>query len=476
MKRFLIVLFFLALHFRLSAQQFSQYNTGTLYDAFENPSQKAFVPDTSRKIAFNLFFPNFNADITLSGSVQKTLQSRAFLGRYTEDLSLSGKNFNYIKGNVSAYLFMLKLYTSLEGNQEVGIFAETKSEARGAFTDASVAILADNTILANNSYTDLFNNRFNYQVYHQIGATYRTDVDDRLSFGVKLSALLGIVYNKVNIDRSVVNFDRPNDQAFLSLEGNYYASFEPGKFTKHDLLPSFRNPGASISFGTSYLTDDKTHVQFNIKDLGFIHWNKQSLVGHFNNTGVIQGLSERGVEDSVANTTSALVQSNGVARSFTSPTDARMELSASKAYWLNGSNIKYTPTVILSKELFYTGFTGAWVNHFQYNNFVATLTGTYDDMRYLSLGVQFMVKSPNAEFFIGSERIGQTANLASLALNNDPTRTINAGRYTGSNFYMGFSFKFGGVIEHRENASYIPMGDNRSFIKRFIQRITGKQD
>lgn len=476
MKKFLILLFLLALHFRLFAQQFAQYNTGTLYDSFENPSQKAFIADSSRKIAFNLFFPNFNTDLTLSGAGERSLQSRAFLGRYTDALPVSGKNYNYINTRANAYLFMLKLHTSLDGNQEVGLFAETKAEGRGAFSDASIGVLADNSTFPSNSYTDVFNNRFNYQVYHQIGATYRTDVDDRLSFGVKLSGLLGVVYNKVNINRSVVNFDRPNDQAFLSLEGDYYASFEPGKFTKHDLLPSFRNPGASISFGTSYIADDKTHVQFNIKDLGFIHWNKQSLVGHFNNTGVIQGLSERGVEDSITRTVAAVVQSQGVERSFTSPTDARMEISASRAYWVNGSDLKYTPTVILSKQLFYTGFTGVLVNHFQYNNLVATLTGTYDDMKYLSLGVQLMVKTPNTEFFIGSERIGQTASLASLALNDDPNRTINAGRYTGGNFYMGFSFKFGKIMEHQANASYVPMGDNRSFIKRFMQRITGKGD
>lgn len=476
MKKFLIVLFFLGLHFRLFAQQFSQYNTGTLYDSFENPSQRAFTPDSSRKIAFNLLFPNFNTDVTLSGQGQRSLQSRAFIGRYTDDLPLSGTSFNYVRSNANAYIFMLKLYTSLQGNQEVGIFAQTKAEGRGVFPDAAIGVLADNATFSANSYTDLFNARFNYQIYHQIGATYRTDVDDRLSFGVKLSALLGVVYNKVNITRSVINFDRPNDQAFLSLEGNYEASFIPGQFSKNDLLPSFRNPGASLSFGTSYITDDKTHVQFNIKDLGFIHWNNQSQVANFNNTGVIRGLSERGVEDSIARTTSALVQSNGVGRSFISPTDARMEISASKAYWLNDATIKYSPTVILSKQLFYTGFTGAVVNHFQFNNIVATATGTYDDMRYLSLGLQFMVKTPNTEFFIGSERIGQTASIASLALNNDPTRTVNAGRYTGGNFYMGFSLKFGQMIEHPANASYIPMGDKRSFIKRFIQRITGKQD
>jgi hypothetical protein len=478
MKRFLTVLFFLsALHSRLSAQQFSQYSTGTLYDAFENPSQKTFVADTSRRIAFNIFVPNFNTDLTLTGNVQAELKNRLFWGRYgTEPLGIGNKKLNYLNQNLNAYFFMLRVHTSLDGNREFGISAQTRTEARGVFTDESVQLLADNTEFTNNSYSELFNNRYNYQVYHQISASYRADVDDQLAFGVKLSALMGVVYSKVNINHSIINFDRANDLAFLSFEGNYHASFAPGKFTSHDVLPTFKNPGASISFGTSYLTDNKTHIQFNIKDLGFIHWNKMSYVGEFNNTGVIQGLSEHGVEDSIANTAAALIQSNSVQRGFTTPTDSRMEFSASKAYWIKNGAIKYTPTVILSKQLFYTGFTAALVNHFQYHNLVGTLTGMYDDQKTFSVGTQFMVKSPNAEFFIGSDRILQTVSLIRAGTASEPDQAYKSGQFTGANFYMGFSIKFGPVLEHPANASYIPMGDSRSFIKRFWQRITGKEN
>ncbi|MES2279751.1 MAG: DUF5723 family protein [Bacteroidota bacterium] len=476
MKRFLIVLFFLLLHFRLSAQQFSQYNTGTLYDTFENPSQKAFIPDSSRKYAFNLFMPNFGTDLTLTGDVQAALKNRAFLGHYNDnDLSLGKQKFNYINTNFNAYFFMLRFYSGTNGNQEFGISAQTRYEGRGNFSDESVEILANNARFTKPSYSDLFNTKFNYQLYHQIGISYRTDVDDQLSVGFKLSALMGVVANKVNINHSIINFDRPHDQAFLSVSGNYAASFEPGKFTTHDLLPSFKNPGASISLGTSFITDDKTHIQFNVKDLGFIHWSSLSVVGEFNNTGIIRGLSQRGVEDSIANTAAALVQSRGVEHSFTTPTDSRMELSASKSYWINGSAIKYSPTAILSKQLFYTGFTGALVNHFQYQNLVGTLTGSYDDMHLFSLGAQFMVKSPNGEFFIGSDRIGQTASLIRSATYGPSGQTNTNASYTGANFYIGFSIKFGPYAESRYNTSNVPMGDKRNFATRFWQRITGKE-
>jgi hypothetical protein len=469
MKKFLFIIFFLVLCFRVSAQRFSQYNTGTLYDGFENPAQRTFTPDSSRKFAFNLFIPNFNADVTLMGNVQAALKQRAFLRTYDDSKLTIGKgNINRANINFGGYSVMAKLYTSLNGDQEIGVFAQSKFEARGVFTDESIQMFADNTGFKNQDYDNIFNNRYNYQAYHQFGVTYRENVNDQFALGIKLSGLLGIIYNKVNVNESHITFDRANDLAYLSMHGNYYASFEPGKFTSHDILPTFKNPGAAISLGATYLTDEKIKLQWNLKDLGFIHWNKKSVVGEFNNTAVINGLSERGTEDSIYNATEALVQQNGVRKSFTTPTDARFEFSAAKTYWVDGISSKYTPTLILSKELFYTGFTAAMVNHVQYNNFVATATFSYDDMKQFNLGGQLMIKSPNAEFFIGCDRLPQTAVLASNAISKPSSYSNSA--FSGANFFMGFSLKIGQVIEHRENASTIPMGE-RGFLARLWGRL-----
>jgi len=475
MNKFLIVLLFLAVNSRLHAQQFSQYNTGTLYDSFENPTQKAFTPDSSRKVAINLFVPNFNFDFTFVGNAQSALRTRAFLNNYIDpDLTIGKNNFNYLNGNFNAYFFMLKVYTNLAGDGEIGFSGQTRAEARGVFTDESAQILADNTKFTNASYSDVFNSRYSYQVYHQLSIHYRQNVDERFALGIKVSALFGVVANKVDITHSVINFDRPNDQAFLSLSGNYRATFQPGAFTTHDLIPNSRNPGASVSIGASYLTDNHIRMQFNVKDLGFIHWSNQSSVGDFNNTAVIQGLTQPGAEDSITRAASALIETNSATKSFTTPTDGHFEFSAATDYWLNGTAIKYSPTVVLSKQLFYRGFTGALVNHFQYNNFVFTTTGSYDDMHLFSLGIQLMVKSPNAEFFIGSDRLTQTVSALRAGLNADYNQSLPNGAFTGANIYMGFSFKLGPVIEHRENASNIPMEEHTSFFKRFWERITTK--
>lgn len=459
---------------RLYAQQFSQYNTNTLYDGFENPSQKTFIPDSSRRIGFNILFPNFNIDFTLSGNSQSALKNRAFANAYDPTLLTIGqKNYNYPKVNFNAYLFMLKFYTDLGSNTEIGLFGQTRAEGRAVFSDESVQVLDNNGPLGN-SQMDAFNVRYNYQAYHQVGMSYRTDIDEQVSFGLKLSALFGIVNNRVNVTRSNITYDRANDKAFLSLAGNYRASFEPGGFTEHDIIPSRRNPGASISMGFSVLTDENYKFQFNLKDLGFIHWNKQSRVGNFDNTGVIEGLSQQGLENRVSQTALQLLQSNNTQSSFVTNTNAILEASMSSSYWLDDSNIKYTPTLIASKELFYRDFSAAFVNHFQYRQIVGTLTASYDDMNYLNLGTQFMVKSPNFEFFIGSDRLGQTAGLASTALGSASGTDLKNNRYTGANLYMGLAIKFGHVIEHPMNANYIPMGPSRSFIGRVWDRLRGK--
>jgi hypothetical protein len=137
---------------------------------------------------------------------------------------------------------------------------------------------------------------------------------------------------------------------------------------------------------------------------------------------------------------------------------------------LDGNNtIKYSPTLIASKELFYTGFVGALVNPFQYQNYVVTLTTTYDDLKMFNLGAQFMIKTPNFEFFIGSDKLTQTSGLLLDAMTKNPASINQSTAFTGASIFLGFSVKFGPVIEHPMNASVIPDGE-----KGFLGRLWGR--
>ncbi|HYK76107.1 MAG TPA: hypothetical protein VEV16_03960, partial [Daejeonella sp.] len=112
----------------------------------------------------------------------------------------------------------------------------------------------------------------------------------------------------------------------------------------------------------------------------------------------------------------------------------------------------YQPNFILSKNLFYPGGDIAVVNNFRYNQFVLAASAGYNTNNYLQIGGQFMVKSPNAEFFIGSDQLLKTYQLSKSLI-----QQVNGNGYLGAAFYLGLAFKFGPVLEHRSNASYIPV-------------------
>src|ERR1700756_538256 len=141
MKKILLIFCFFLLTVKGFSQQFSQINTGTLYDSFENPAQRAFVPDTSKKYSFNFLIPGLNANFFLTGDIQSTLINRAFGSKYNNSaLQIGSGNYNNVNFNASVYEIMFKMFKSVKGDIEVGLFAETKGDGRGSFTDESIAL------------------------------------------------------------------------------------------------------------------------------------------------------------------------------------------------------------------------------------------------------------------------------------------------------------------------------------------------
>jgi hypothetical protein len=471
MKKFLLVSLFVSLAVKGFSQQFSQVNTGTLYDSFENPSQRAFVPDTSKKYAFNFLIPNFNAAFSLTGDAQASLVSRAFGGRYdNSQLTIGSGNNNNAVLNANVYELMFKVFGSVNGDTEFGFYIETKAEGRGSFTDESIAALNGTSAFPVNNYANVFNDHYNEQIYDAIGLTYREEViKKRLSVGFKLAALLGINYSKLDINQSQVDFDQVNNAETISLRGTFYHDKGPGNLDARSFLPVVRSPGAQISMGATYRTDDNVYVQGNIKDLGFIHWYDQSTFNSFQATRTATNLVGKGREDSIYNAVNNILQTGRVTGSYSSRTDAKFELSATKSYWIDDDlTWKYSPTLIGSKELYYNGFTAGLENHFQYlNNYHASLTVSYDNANLLNVGLQLMYKTYNGEFFIGSDRLIQTAQFAAARSNYS---SYTNGSFTGASIFLGFSKKFGPVIEHPLNSSVMETGE-KGFLARLYNRL-----
>lgn len=471
MKKVLLIFLLFSFSTKIFAQQFSQYNTGTLYDSFENPAQKAFITDSSKKYATNLLFPNFNANFFITGDAQATLKSRAFLNKYENSgLLINQGRFNHFNGNSNVYLIMFKMFSSFNGDTELGFSVQNKMESRSLFTDESALLLNGPQGFPGSAYAGIFNNTFNFQSYNQFGFTYKEKINNHFTLGAKLSFLLGVISERLNITNSQIVFNKPNDSAILGLAGLYQSSYIPGHFIPRDFLPTFRNPGAAISLGASYRTEDGFIIQGNIKDLGFIHWSPRSMTSNFADIRTISGLSTKSREDSIYNGVSKIIGSNGILGSFTTPIDGRAELSVNKQFWIDDNkNFKYSPTLIASKELFYPGFTGALVNPVQYKSYVLTLTTSYDDMKLFNLGTQFMYKTSNFEFYIGTDQFMQTARLTKAAISHAPTDKYANLSSTGADFFLGMAFRLGPVIEHPMNSSTIPMGE-----KGFLGRLWGR--
>jgi hypothetical protein len=73
----------------------------------------------------------------------------------------------------------------------------------------------------NDDYSNIFNNSYTAQSYHQISLTYREKMSKKFALGIKLSGLLGIQYQQLQIDQSHITFDRANDAADITLRGRY---------------------------------------------------------------------------------------------------------------------------------------------------------------------------------------------------------------------------------------------------------------
>jgi hypothetical protein len=482
MKKSLLVCCFFLISVKVFGQQFAQYNTGSLYDSFENPAQRAFIPDTTKQFAFNFFIPNFNANLYVAGNGQTALKTRAFESYYnTANLEIGKGAYNRINVNANSYFIMFKLFASEDGDQEAGFSFSTKAEARGVATDESIALFNGFRRLNNSNYTNIFNDKIFFQAYHQISFTYREQVTKQFAFGVKFSALSGLTYRKINIYQSSISLDQTNDAATIALQGTSYVSSTAGQTSTQKILPSFRNPGAAISIGTSYRDESGYKWQLNVKDLGFIHWSSKSQISDFSGSKLLTDFSSSDREKIITNGLDSLTTGSQVKKGFTSPTNGLLELSINKSYLLGGNdNIKFSPTLIGSKEIFYPGFTAALVAPVQYSNYIGTVTASYNDLKLFNLGVQFMVKKDNSEFFIGSERILQTGQLLGSALhsaaNPDQTQAVvSQGGFTGMDFYIGVSFKFGSLIERRLNSSSIPDGE-KGFVGKIWDSIFGKKD
>ena len=463
-KKYAIACVFIFFAYQSKAQQYGLFNTKTLFDVFENPAQKSFVLDSSRQFASNFFFPNFGLNAANKGDATYTVRRLIDEGIYTSSkLPLGSEKYNTAYQNANIYLLTFRIFKSYKFNKELGFAWQVRTDARVDYTNESLALL-DNyqRFDPGVAYNDVFNDRGFAQSYHQFSINYRENYNKRLSLGIKLSLLSGITTNNLEVENSSLYIDPGTEQVLLGLKGTYKASFlNSGEVSKNTFFPNFKNPGISFSLGTSYTSKKGITLMANLKDLGFIKWNKQSHVVTFLSIPeIINKVSDGTLSSDPGQDVYDLIKDSDRQKSFYTLTNAKADFLISKPFNF------YVPGLILSKNLFYKGGDIAFVNTLKYNEFSGSLTPTYNLNGFAMLGIQGMYKTPNFEVFIGSDNLTKSFALAK----NVATST----GYNGASFYMGMGIKFGYVVNHPLNSSYIPGLENdsdQSFFKRMFNTL-----
>lgn len=468
MKKIAVTLAFTFIASFVWGQQFSLYNSLTLYDAFENPSQRAFQADSSRKFAFNLLVPTVSFNGTFSGPAQSNFKSliynRVVDGR---NLVIGQGDMSTLTGHSNNYMLMFRIFRSVDYNQEFGFSWQIRNDGRANVSNETFALL-DNYrhFQEKNQYQNIFNNNGYNQSYNQYSFSYREDYNKRLSLGVKLSLLSGITYNKLDIKQSTLNIRPDLDEYDVIVKGNYKSNFVDSDLNSGIINPTFSDPGLSVSLGSSYKFKGGWFLMGNLKDIGFIKWNKESYNYDLNNEIKIDNASLTSADEQLKDETSEMLKSIRTTGSYTTLINGKAEALLNKDYG------DYQPNLIVSKNLFYPGGHVALVNNYKLKNLIFTATADYNLDKYLQIGGQFMIKTPNVEFFIGSDQLFKTFQ-SSLSLISDNPELGDS--YSAASGYLGFALKFGRTMERQANANFIP-GVNSDYDRvGFFRRLFGRR-
>lgn len=461
-KKHLLFIFFCFACLSLKAQQYGLYNTRTLFDAFENPAQKAFVLDSSRQYASNFLLPYLNISAANKGDansiVKRLIDGDGVFN--TSEIPIGNQKRNTLIQQSNIYLISFRIFKSYKYHKELGFSWQLRTTARADYTNETL-VAFDNYNRLIGSPEGLFNGSGQVQSYHQFSVNYRENLNKRLAFGAKLSLLSGMTYNKAKITSSQLMADPASNAVLIGLQANYRANFlDDEEIKQKTFLPTFSNPGLAIGLGTTYTSKSGYFMMGNIKDLGFIKWNKRSHVIQVNDAIVLDE-SSADKQAEVSDKLYRILKDADQQKSFYTATNARAEFLISRKYNF------YTPNLIVSKNLFDQGGDVVLVNNFSYHDFSLALSPTYNLHGFGMLAAQGKYQTPNFEFFMGTDNLLRSATLF---------KSSAKGNTAGASFYMGLGIKFGYTVSHPQNSSYIPGidGDKETTLLRKLLGIFKK--
>jgi hypothetical protein len=465
MKKIVCLLLCLLCRDTLVGQTVSLFHSGTLYDGFENPVQQTFVKDYSRKYAINLF-PLLHSNFNFKGDAQTAFKSIIFTKSYTNsNFGISNYlNNNSLNLNTSFYLFTYKIFKTTNYNRELGFSLKLNDEGTANIKNGTFSLLDSYTNFNNNSsYSGIFNNSFVNQSYWQLGLNYRENYDEKWAFGGKFSILNGTSYNRLNINQSQIAINN-NDSYNLAIAGSYQSSFGIDSVNLKRFIPNLKNFGIALSAGSSYTTKNGLYLSANMTDLGFINWGNNSSNYQFDDQVTVFNASRPGAVSQLFSEFEEILNVNETKNNFKSLIDGKINLAASQKFGF------YKPIAVLNKSLFNPNGQIALINTFNKGNFNLSINPIYDFVSKLNLGSQVMIKSPNAEFYLGTEQIFPTYYFVKGYI----TQNANIGKtMPRSSIYLGLSIKFGSKMQDMGNADEIPGLNDQ--VTGFVVKLPNKE-
>ncbi|WP_316829800.1 DUF5723 family protein [Pedobacter aquatilis] len=460
MKKLLPILILLLSFTNSFAQQYALFGTKTMFDAFENPSQKSFTLDSSRKFSSNFFLPYFGVNGANTGDAEPVIRRMIVDGvNDTRTLPIGNGNLNHFYQNSNVYVLTLRIFQSYKYQKEMGFAWQIRSDAQIDYTNETLAVFDSyRRFPPLTELNDIFNTKGYQQTYHQFSFTYRENYNKRLAFGVKASLLSGMVYNNLNISDSYLFVNPEANSLNIGLAGTYSSNFnDQNKITRNTIVPTFKNPGVSVGFSTNYTTKKGLFLMANIKDLGFIWWRNNTHSTTVNTLKTINNIvnDQKETNQQIRD----IFELTEQPAKFLAATNAKADVYVSKIYGF------YKPALAVSKNLFYRGGDIAFINTFNYNNLSGSVTPLYNLNNVFMVGLQGKYQTPNFEIFMGTDNLLSTASTASGILNNDYSGGSGP---NGASFYMGVGIKFGNIVNHPQFSDVMPgINDNEggSFFK-----------
>lgn len=435
MKLFkLLFIIILLIPIAVTGQEISLIHSGTQYDAFENPAQSGFEKNLSKRNAISIL-PAFNLLFNFKGPSSIAFKELMF----TQDITntpfndIGSAKTNRTNFSTNLYLFTYRIIKSEKNDKELGISFQLKEDARAKITNETFALIDSYNNFTQPVYQDVLNGKGINQSYWQFNVNYRQKYNEQWAVGGKIGLIDGISYNKLNVQSSDLTINTLTNSFSTNFVGKYNSSFGDDTLTTKLLLPDFKNLGLTLSGGISYTSKKGYYFTAHLKDLGFIHWHKSSVKFSFNNTITVANANSNTADDRFITDFSNIANNNPVSTGFYSSINTKIDVAVSKRFK------NYMPVFVISKSTFRSDGQVGVLNNFKWNFLNLGINPIYDFNSGLNLGTQLLLKSPNMEFYIGSEALKPTQNIIKGFNNRDETIGNKTPR---ASFYMGFNIKF----------------------------------